>query len=175
MPRRFRIQPPRWRLDRTDHRILALLQHDARRSNKEIAAAVGIADSTLSARLRRLEDTGVIRGYRAEVEPAALGIGLEAIIAVKLHKHTRGAIESFWARTAELPEAIHVFHVTGPNDFLVHVAVANIHHLQAITSDVLTTWPEIAHLETSVVYDQRDQGGLPDLIEPGDEATTTDP
>jgi DNA-binding Lrp family transcriptional regulator len=153
-------------LDRTDHRIIELLQQNSRRSNKEIAAAVGVADSTLSTRLRRLEDTGVVRGYRADVNPTSLGIGLQAIVAVRLHHHTREAIAAFWAHTRDLPEAIRVFHVTGRNDFLVHIVVADIGHLQSITSEVLTTWPEVAHLETSVVYDQRGQGALPDLAKP---------
>lgn len=163
MPRTFRENGRQHDLDRTDHRILELLQQNSRRSNKEIAAACGIADSTLSTRLRRLEDAGVVRGYRAEIEPGSLGIGLQAIVAVRLHRHTREAIAAFWAHTRELPEAIRVFHVTGPNDFLVHVVVGDIEHLQTITSDALTTWPEVAHLETSIVYEQRDQGALPDL------------
>jgi DNA-binding Lrp family transcriptional regulator len=166
MPRIFRINAEKPVLDRTDHRIIELLQQNARRSNKEIAATIGIADSTLSTRLRRLEDTGVVQGYRAEIDPAALGIGLQAVIAVRLHHHTREAIGAFWAHTDELPEAIHVFHITGRNDFLVHAVVADIKHLQTLTSEILTSWPEIAHLETSIVYDQRQQGALPDLALP---------
>jgi DNA-binding Lrp family transcriptional regulator len=158
--RKYRTGPS---LDRTDHRIVGLLQENSRRSNKEMAAACGIADSTLSARLRRLENAGVVRGYRADINPDSLGIGLQAIVAIRLHTHNRAAIGAFWAHTRDLPEAIRVFHVTGPNDFLVHVVVADIHHLQAITSDVLTTWPEVARLETSIVYDQREQGALPDF------------
>jgi DNA-binding Lrp family transcriptional regulator len=154
-------------LDRTDHRIIELLQQNSRRSNKEIAATVGIADSTLSARLRRLEDTGVVQGYRADINPASLGIGLQAIIAVRLHHHTREAIGAFWAHTHDLPEAIRVFHITGRNDFLVHAVVADISHLQTLTTDILTSWPEIAHLETSIVYDQHQQAALPDLAMPG--------
>jgi DNA-binding Lrp family transcriptional regulator len=154
-------------LDRTDHRIIELLQQNSRRSNKEIAATVGIADSTLSARLRRLEDTGVVQGYRADINPVSLGIGLQAIIAVRLHHHTREAIGAFWAHTHDLPEAIRVFHITGRNDFLVHAVVADISHLQTLTTDILTSWPEIAHLETSIVYDQHQQGALPDLALPG--------
>ncbi len=150
-------------MDRTDRHILELLQQDARRSNKEVAARVGVADSTLSLRIRRLERAGVLLGYHARVAPEALAIGLQAIIAVKLHRHSRAAIGAFWEHTRRLPEATRVFHVTGPNDFLVHVVVRDIEHLKGLTSDVLTTWEEVAHLETSVVYDQRDHGALPDL------------
>lgn len=153
-------------MDRTDHRIIELLQQDSRRSNKEIAARVGIADSTFSARLRRLEDTGTIRGYRADVDPASLGIGLQAIIAIRLRQHSREAIGAFWAHTKDLPEAVRVFHVTGPDDFLVHVVTSDMAHLQSITSDVLASWPEVARFVTSVVYDQSEPTSLPNLIEP---------
>lgn len=166
MPQSFRREGAFPALDRTDHQIMGLLQQNSRRSNKEIAATVGIADSTLSARIRRLEDLGVITGYHADIDPEALGIGFQAIIAIRLHHHSREVIAAFWEHTRELPEAIQVFHVTGPNDFLVHLVVADIDHLQRITAEVLTSWPEVAHLETSVVYGQQSHGGLPDLVVP---------
>jgi DNA-binding Lrp family transcriptional regulator len=134
MPQSFRSTPDTRTLDRTDHQIMGLLQQNSRRSNKEIAATVGIADSTLSARIRRLEDLGVIQGYHAAIDPEALGIGFQAVIAIRLHHHSREAIAAFWEHTRELPEAIQVFHVTGPNDFLVHLAIGDIDHLQRLQS-----------------------------------------
>ena len=147
-------------LDRTDREIIALLQENSRRSNREIAALVGIAESTCSVRVRRLETSGVITGYHAAINPAVLGVGLEAMLAVRLVRHTSEAIGAFWGHTSELPEATGVFHLTGPNDFLVHLLLTDANHLREVTSTVITAWPEVAHLETSVVFEHRHQARL---------------
>lgn len=142
-------------LDRIDREIVALLQENSRRSNREIAGMVGIAESTCSVRVRRLETTGVIAGYHAVVDPTVFGVGLEAMLAVRLVRHTSEAINAFWAHTEQLPEATGVFHVTGPNDFLVHLLLKDANHLRDVTSTVITSWAEVAHLETSVVFEHR--------------------
>ncbi|MEL7157909.1 MAG: Lrp/AsnC family transcriptional regulator, partial [Actinomycetota bacterium] len=71
-------------IDELDHRILRALQSDARRTNKDLAEAVGLAPSTTLGRVRELERTGVLRGYHADVAPAALGHGVEALVSVRL-------------------------------------------------------------------------------------------
>ena len=78
------------RLDRTDRDIIGLLMENARSSNREIAASVGIAPSTLSERLQRLQHSGVFRGFHAAVDPLVLGIGLQAMIAIRLRRHSTG-------------------------------------------------------------------------------------
>ncbi len=139
-----------------DRDIVALLQQNARRSNREVAMRLGIADSTCSARIRRLEDAGVLTGYQAIVDPAALGIGLEAVVAVQLVRHDPTAIDAFWEHTSELPEATRVFHLTGRDDFLVHLLLADAQALRRVTTEVITTWDEVARFETSVVFEHRD-------------------
>ena len=151
-------------LDRTDRELVHLLQQDARRSNKELAASVGIAESTCSMRLRRLEHEGVVVAHRAEIDPRALGIGLQAMVAVRLLRHTNDAIDEFWGHVATLPEAAGVFHLTGSNDFLIHLMLADADHLRAITSTVLASWPEVARLETSVIFEHR-RSLVPDLTD----------
>ena len=80
-------------LDRTDRAIAQLLQENARLSNKEIAATVGVAQSTCSERIRRLENSGVFKGFHADVDPGVLGVGLQAMIAVRLHRHETTQVE----------------------------------------------------------------------------------
>ncbi len=147
--------------NRTDRRILALLQKNARQSNREIAGLVGIAESTCSTRIRRLETDGLISGYHATVEPTALGIRLQAMIEIQLIRHTSDAIDLFWSHATNLPEATGVFHLTGPNDFLVHLLLADADHLRTITSDVMTTWPEVGRVQTAVVFEHRVSPQLP--------------
>ena len=152
-------------LDRTDRALVALLTQDARRSNKELAAAVGIAPSTCSERIRRLDDLGVFRGFHAEVDPEVLGIGLQAMIAIRLRRHGAGEVETFRARALALPEVIGVSHVTGGNDFLVHVVVRDAGHLRDLAVSSFTSWREVAHIETSLIFEHVAKPGLPDLNE----------
>ena len=150
-------------LDRTDRTIVALMQDDARRSNKELAAAVGIAPSTCSERLRRLEDAGVLLGYTADVDPAALGIGMRAFLAIRLRRHSASEVDTFREHVLSMPEVRQVSHVTGGNDFLIHVVVRDAAHLRDLAVTGFTSLPEVAHIETSLVFDHVAKRGLPDL------------
>ncbi len=117
-------------LDRTDRAIVGLLQHNARLSNKEIAAQVGIAQSTCSERIRRLETTGVFRGFHADIDPTVVGVGLQAMIAVRLHRHETTQVARFRKYAEQLPEVVAFYHMAGTNDFLVHVVVRDSDHLR---------------------------------------------
>ena len=140
-------------LDRIDCDILNLLQKDARLSNKELAAAVGLAPSSCLARVQRLRSEGVLRGAHAEVDPQALGVGLQALIAVQLRQHSRAQVKAFWKHALGLPEVLSVFHVAGTHDFQVHVAVRDAHHLRDLALDAFTTRTEVAHIQTSLIFE----------------------
>lgn len=150
-------------LDRTDRQIVAHLTNDARTSNKQLAAKVGLAPSTCSERLKRLEEAGVFTGFHATVDPAALGIGLRALIAIRLRRHAANEVETFIQRAMGLPEVISVSHVTGANDFQVHVVVRGADHLRDLAVNAFTSWPEVAHIETSLIFAHHEKPGLPDL------------
>ena len=148
-------------IDRIDALILELLQNNARMSNKELAAQVGLAQSTCLERVRRLADEGILRGFHAEVAPEALGIGIEAMIAIRLSKHERTVVESFQAYTLGLREVLSVFHMAGENDFLVHVAVHDAAHLRELAMTAFTTRPEVAHLQTMLIFQHQRSRSLP--------------
>ena len=82
-------------LDRIDYKIVRLLRNNARLSNKELAEAVGLAPSTCLVRTRMLQQSGVLTGFKAEVNPAALGVGLQAMISVRLKRHYKPDVEAF--------------------------------------------------------------------------------
>jgi len=90
----IRIKAMKKTLDRIDHEIIRLLRNNARLPNKELAAKVGLAPSTCLVRTRLLQQAGVITGFRAEVDPAALGVGLQAMIAVRLKRHYKPDVDS---------------------------------------------------------------------------------
>lgn len=148
-------------LDRIDFAILAVLQKNARVANNRLAEMVEVAPSTCLERVRRLARLGVLRGFHADVAPGWLGVGLEAMIAVRLRLHSRELVDSFRAYVVELPEVRSVFHVTGGDDFLVHVAVRDSDHLRDLALDSFTTRPEVDHIQTRLIFEYTPTWRLP--------------
>ena len=156
-----------WDLDRIDFEILNALQNNARLSNKELAAMVDLSPSSCWERVRQLRADGVLTGAHAVVEPRALGIGLQAMIGVRLKRHTREEVAAFRADALARPEVIAIYHVTGNRDFLVHVAVRDSDHLRDLALEAFTTRPEVANLETSLIFSGDRKGALPILSREG--------
>ena len=141
------------RLDATDWQILGILQDDARTSNRDLAAAVHVSPSTSSERVRQLRDAGVIRGYHAAIAFDALGRHVQAMTSVTIRPPTRQIIEEFRNWVSRLPQIVDVFVVSGSSDFLLHVAVPDTDALYAFVIDDLTARPEVADVNTSVIYE----------------------
>lgn len=154
-------------LDRIDRHLVRLLQNDGRLSNKALAAAAGIAPSTCSERMQRLTDRGVFTGFHAEVEPEVMGIGLEALVSVRLSRHTQDDVDRFWHHVDQMSEVIGIYHLSGANDFLCHVVVKDAGHLRQVAVSGFTTLAEVAHIETSIIFEHRAKPGYPDLVERG--------
>jgi DNA-binding Lrp family transcriptional regulator len=154
-------------LDETDRAILEALSEDARMPNNRLAARVGIAPSTCLARVKALRDEGVLLGFHAEIDLAALGRPLQAIIAVRLAVHAREQIDAFTNDVRQLPGVLSVFHMTGVTDYLLWVAAADMQDLRDFVVDHLATHPAVAHAETSLIYEHRRGPGIWGAAEPG--------
>lgn len=153
-------------LDRIDCDIVVALQKNGRLSNKELAAKAGIAPSTCLVRVRRLLDANVLSGFHATANAKELGIGLQAIVAVQLRRHSRDLVESFRAHALGLPEVVTLYHMSGANDFLIHIAVRDSDHLKELAMTAFTTRPEVFRIETSVIFENVASHELPILVEP---------
>ncbi len=151
-------------LDRIDFEIFDRIQNNARLSNKELAAAVHLAPSTCLGRVQALRRKGILGAVRAEVLPEALGVGLQALLAVRLKQHGRSQLRAFWRHLRALPEVRAAFHVSGAHDFLLHVTVRDSRHLRDFALDAITSRPEVAHLETSLVFDVATNPVLPNFL-----------
>jgi DNA-binding Lrp family transcriptional regulator len=147
-------------VDRIDVAILAHLQKDARLSNKELAARVGLAPSSCLERVKRLRQTGVLTGFRALVAPGALGIALQALVFVRLARHARQQVKEFREHALSLPETVAVYHVAGQHDFLVHVGVRDADHLRDLAMDAFTSRREVARIETHLIFEHMQRGFL---------------
>lgn len=148
-------------LDRIDVGILRALQNDARLSVKELAAQVGLAASSTHERIQRLRESGVIRGSHVDVNPKALGVGLEALFMIGLAKHKRGTVDRLMDDIVDVPEVRSAFLVTGRHDLVVHVVVRDTQHLKDLALDKFTNRPGVTRIETSIIFDARQRYELP--------------
>jgi DNA-binding Lrp family transcriptional regulator len=139
-------------MDELDSALVRLLQEDGRRTNRDLARELGVAPSTCLERVRSLRASGVLVGFHAEVDLAAMNRGLQAMIAVRVRPPTRQVIEDFQVFVEAMPEVVSVFVLTGSDDFLLHVAVRDTDHLHSVVLDKLTKRAELADVRTSVVY-----------------------
>lgn len=148
-------------LDRINREILAALQNDARLSNKELAEAVGLAPSSCSVRVSQLRDEGVLQGAHAQVNPKAIGIGLQAMISIRMRQHSKRDLDRFAKHVSQVPEVVVMYHMAGASDFLIHVAVRDAEHLRHLAIDQFTTRSEVDHMETALIFEFHRAGALP--------------
>lgn len=157
------------KLDRIDFEILKGLQDNARISNKELAEINGISPSTCHERLRRLNEAEVITRYTAEVDPSVLGIGVQAMISLRMGQHTDASSASLFKDLSQRDEVVNVYLVAGSKDYLVHVAAKDVQHLREIVVDSYSARPEISNVETSLIFDFYHRTRLPNYSAPGEE------
>lgn len=148
-------------LDDTDTALVRLLQENGRMSNSELAERSGIAPSTCVSRLRSLIDRGVITGFTAVVEPAALGIDLQVLISVSVRAGARQRIAELSEHLQKLPEVIQLFFLGGAEDFIIHVAARNSEEVRDFVMEHLSAHPAVASTRTSMVFDHFNAGPQP--------------
>lgn len=141
-------------LDDTDRAILAELAADGRLPNNALAARVGVAPSTCLARTRALRVCGAIRGFHAEVDPAAMGLPLQALVSVRLSAHDRAVVDAFRARSVRLPGVVAVFHMAGAEDYVLHLRAASADALRDFVLDHLAVDPAVQYTRTSLIFEQ---------------------
>jgi DNA-binding Lrp family transcriptional regulator len=140
-------------IDDTDRRILTALHADARIPNNALADIVGIAASTCHGRVKRLQEIGVIRGFYTDVDPAAIGRPLQAMISVSLQASARGKIRSFIRQIRKLPQVIDVYFLAGADDYILHVAARDTEDLRSFVVENLNADPDVAGTQTSLIFE----------------------
>jgi len=138
-------------LDSIDLRILDVLQEDGRISVNRLAERVGLSASPTLRRLRHLEDSGVIRGYHAEIAPAAIGRGLTVWVTLRLALMSPDRLAAFEQALAGLDAVTSVHHVTGDVDYLVRVDIANLDAYDEVIRQQIPSLPGEAHVTSYVV------------------------
>jgi Lrp/AsnC family leucine-responsive transcriptional regulator len=138
-------------LDRTDLAILALLQRQGRIANAELAERVNLSASACLRRVQRLEREGVIAGYGARLDPAALGLGLVAFVRVQLEKHGSGSTDAFAELVRSWDEVVACHALTGDMDYLLQVVVRDLAHFSGFLLDHLLNATGVADVNSSFV------------------------
>lgn len=138
-------------LDRTDLRMLAVLQSEGRITNAELAERVSLSPSACLRRLQRLDADKVITGYAAQVDPQAVGLGLQAFVRVQLSKHESAVVEAFVERVNAWDEVVACHALTGAMDYLLHVYVADLADFSRFLLDHLLNAAGVADVNSSFV------------------------
>lgn len=138
-------------MDAIDRKILALLEAEGRLSVTELARRVRLSVAPCHRRVRELERSGVIRGYRAVVDPAAVDRGFEVLVSVTMGREDADTITAFEASLTEVPEVRHAERLFGDPDYLVRVATADIAAYQRLRDERLATLPGVQRLTSTIV------------------------
>jgi DNA-binding Lrp family transcriptional regulator len=138
-------------MDAVDLGILDILRADSRTSIREVAERLGISRASAYARVKRLVDTRVIRGFTIDVDPAALGLGLPAYIHVRIKQNTW---KSFRQKAWALEEAAHVALVAGDFDCVILVRARDAQHLRELVLERIQALPEVVATQTVLVFEE---------------------
>ena len=141
-------------MDAIDRKILAELQSNGRLTVTDLAARVGLSVSAGHRRLRDLERSGTIRGYRAVVDPAALGLSFEALAFVTMRQEDRETLLAFEAGIAAIPEVIQAQRLFGDPDYLLRILTKNLAAYQVLEDDHLAALPGVQRITSTLVMKQ---------------------
>ena len=141
-------------LDATDIRILQELQRDAKLTNVELAARVHLSPSPCLARVRTLEQSGIINRYVTLLDPLKVGQAVSVFIQVRLEQQVKRALETFEAAVSTWPEVMECYLMTGDSDYLIRVAVADMAALEKFILEQLTPIPGVEKIRSSFALKQ---------------------
>ncbi|MFZ9981160.1 MAG: Lrp/AsnC family transcriptional regulator [Cyclobacteriaceae bacterium] len=141
----------KFRLDDMDRKILEFLQKDSGITNAQLAQMIGLSPAPTLERVKKLEQAGIISGYHAALNPAAVGIGVSTFVNVSLKGHNKENINRFIKAIAEIPEIIECHHVTGQADFILRIVCTDIPSYQSLMLDRVTNIDVVDNMQSMVI------------------------
>lgn len=139
------------KLDPTDKKILEILQENGKITNAQLAQDVGLSPAPTLERVRKLENSGLIKSYHAEVDTKKLGLGVTIFLLVTLSGHRKNQIMSFVDQINLVPEVIECHHITGTGDFLLKILTKDMTSYQALILDTLVEIEQMGNMQSMVV------------------------
>jgi len=139
------------KLDQTDVRILEILQKDSNITNAQLAQDIGLSPAPTLERVKKLENSGVLKSYHAVVDPASIGLGVSTFVMVSLKGHNKENIVKFTKAIAEIPEVVECHHVTGQADFILRIVSTDIPAYQNLMLDKVTNIDVVDNMQSMVI------------------------
>jgi DNA-binding Lrp family transcriptional regulator len=146
-------------MDKTDRKILSELQKDGRLSVTELADRVGLSLSPCHRRVKALEESGVVLGYRAQLDPVAMGFNFSAMVFATLREGDRQAVEAFESALLKIPHIVDAQRLFGEPDYLLHVVTHDLPAFQRLYDNSLSTLPNVQRLTSTLVMKRVIQDG----------------
>ena len=138
-------------IDKINERILHELSRDGRLSNTELAARVALSPSACLRRVQDLERKGVIRGYRAVLDPVQMGRGFVAFLAVGLSDHSKRSQQDFERAVSAAPEVVECHNITGSVEYMLRIEVADLAAYKRVHTDIIGALPQVNELNSYIV------------------------
>lgn len=139
------------KLDKIDRKILEILQADAKITNAQLSKEIGLSPAPTLERVKKLETSGLIKSYHAQLDTQMLGLGVSIFILISLSSHKLNQINTFIDKINALPEVIECHHITGSGDFLLKVLTTDIPSYQKLILEKLSQIEEIGNMQSMVV------------------------
>ena len=149
-------------MDTLDLKILQALQNNGRKRNSDLAKELGVAPSTMLERVRRLEETGTLKGYRATIDSKKLGFGVQAFVSLILSRHEAKIIKEFEEEIKNTPHIRACYNITGRFDYILHVCVHDLDQLGNLIKSDIMSLPGVVKSETFIIFTEiKPDTGLP--------------
>jgi|TARA_B110000014_G_C20060922_1_gene552487 DNA-binding Lrp family transcriptional regulator len=153
------------KLDGIDLQVLTILFDDADITNKELAAKIGIAPSTCLERVKRLKQSGVIKGAYIDVNLKTLGGNIEAIAAIRLQPYSEEIVNKLRDDLLLYPEILSLYHMGGSYDYYIHMSVKDSEHLRQFVFKNITSRDEVTTVETSIIFEHSRSSIMPNFTD----------
>lgn len=139
------------RLDKADRQILRMLQQDGRISNADLARRVGLSPPSMLQRVRKLENSGFIKGYCTVLDAEKLGFNLVIVAQISLSMHQDQPIDQFLKEIADVPEVLECYHVSGDYDFMLKIVAKDMHDYERIVKEHLAVIKVVGKIHSCFV------------------------
>ena len=138
-------------LDKTDLKILKILQEDGRITNLQLSNEIGLSPAPTLERVKKLEKTGIIKSYHADLDKESLGLGVHTFMQITLLRHKNNAITNFVDQINKIDEVVECHHVTGGSDYLLRIMAKSMSAYERLVMDKLSKIEEIGQMQTLVI------------------------
>ena len=147
----MKVTPRELKLDELDKKILNILQRNAKITNAQLSQDIGLSPAPTLERVKKLEQSGLIKSYHAELDPEMLGLGVQMFVQVMLKGHNKRNIDHFMAAIQDIPEVIECHHVTGTGDFLLKIISRDITAYQKFMLETISEIEVVDNLQSMVI------------------------